>query len=112
MDWVKILSEQVEKSGSIQAVADQLGYSRPAISLALKGTYPGGTARLSAKVVSTFCDRIICPHSGSDISQSDCTSQRTRPQPQSDATELRHWLACQTCYLNLEMVRKRSIFHA
>jgi len=97
MNWLDILREQVEEAGSIQAVANQLGYSRPAISLALKENYPGGTDRLAAKVVATFCDRVLCPHSKENLSQGECTYLRTRPLPQSDVSELRHWYACRNC---------------
>lgn len=112
MNWLNILQEQVEKNGSIQAVANQLGYSRPAISLALKGNYPGGTDRLAAKVIATFCDRIICPHTKHDISQGDCTDLRTRPLPQSDVSELRQWSACQSCPNNPNHVCKKELENA
>ena len=97
IDWRKILQEEVKMAGSIQAVADQLGYARSSISLALADNYTGRTDKIRAKVIATFCDRIICEHTSLDMSQADCTDHRDRPLPQSDPSELRHWLVCQSC---------------
>lgn len=100
MNWLNLLQEQVDRAGSIQAVADELDYSRTSVSLALKGHYPGKTDKLRAKVISTYCDRLLCPHTGCDLAQDTCADLRTRPLPQSDPDELRHWLACQCCANN------------
>ena len=97
INWRQILREEVENAGSIQAVANQLGYARTSISLALGDNYKGRTDKIRAKVIATFCDRIICTHTGSDMSQFDCTDYRDRALPQSDPEELRHWLTCQSC---------------
>ena len=48
--WVKLLKEEAERT-SIAACARKIGYSRPAVSLALKGRYPAGTARLERRVM-------------------------------------------------------------
>ncbi len=102
IDWLQILSDEVEKAGSIQAVANQLGYARPSISLALGGKYPGGIDKLRAKVIATYCERVVCTHTGMDMSQGQCSDMRSRPLPQSDANELRHWMSCQSCPNNPE----------
>ena len=108
MDWLQILRDEVDKAGSIQAVADKLGYARPSISLALKGDYPGKTDRLKSKVIATFCERVICHHTSTDIAQIECADLRSRPLPQSDAGELRHWLCCQSCPNNPDMKGKSA----
>jgi len=96
-DWLNILREEVARAGSIKAVADQLGYKRPSISLALNGKYVGSTDKIRAKVIATFCDRIVCPHTNADLAQADCEFIRTGPMPQSDAKALNQWTACQFC---------------
>ncbi len=112
VDWLEILREQVEKFGTIQAVADQLGYNRSSVSSALSGNYPGGTGKIQAKVIATFCDRVLCPHTKTDVSQEVCTDLRTRALPQSDAGELRQWFACQDCPNNPNQTPLPEIKHA
>lgn len=112
IDYLNILREQVKIKGSIQAVADELGYNRSSISSALSGNYPGGTGKIQAKVIATYCDRIICPHTAGDMAQETCTTFRTRTLPTSDASELRHWLACQNCPLNPVAKSTKELSHA
>lgn len=97
-----VLDEQLRKPGAtITSVAGQIGYARTSLSLYLSGKYPSKSAhRLEAAILNTFCDRIVCPHLSSDIAQSQCHAYRTRPLPQSNAAELKHWLACQRCPVN------------
>ena len=96
-DWLNILREEVAKPRTIQAVADQLGYSRVTISRALSEKYDGSTDKIRAKVIATFFDRIVCPHTNADLAQADCEFIRTGPMPQSDAKALDQWTACQFC---------------
>ncbi len=109
MDWLQILRDEVDKAGSIQAVADKLGYARPSISHALNKKYPGKTDRVRAKVIATFCERVICHHTSTDIAQIECADLRSRPLPQSDAGELRQWLCCQSCPNNPDFTRRTAI---
>ena len=96
-----ILSEKLASGLTITQIANQIGYARPSLSLYLGGKYPSKSAqRLEAAILNTFCDRIVCPHLGSDIAQDQCHGYRTRPLPQSNPAELKHWLACQRCPLN------------
>jgi len=91
--WLRILRDQCEQS-SITDVAEKVGYGRSAISLALSGKYPGGTAKIAAKVIATFTDSVQCPHLGHDIIQAACADHQSRPMPTSDPAALRHWIAC------------------
>ena len=108
MSWTDILKGEVDKrvaagasrDAAIREVGAAIGYARPSIYAALKGEYPAGTARIAAAVLNTFCDRIVCPHLATDISQGECAGYRGRPVPQSDPDEFRHWLSCQTCRMN------------
>ncbi len=44
--WILLVEQRIEQLGSIQKVADELGYARPSLSLALSGKYKGSTDRL------------------------------------------------------------------
>ena len=93
VDWLTILRAEVAKS-SCTAVADQIGYSRSAVSLVLSGTYAGSTDRIGAKVIETFTTYVNCPHTGGPLAQMDCAEVQARPMPTSDAKALRHWTSC------------------
>lgn len=96
-----ILCEKLQSGLTITEIAAEIGYARPSLSLYLSGKYPSKSAhRLEAAILNTFCDRIVCPHLTRDIAQEQCHTYRTRPLPQSNAAELKHWLACQRCPVN------------
>lgn len=97
--WLVLLNEQLE-SKSITAVADEVGYSRTAISLAKAEKYTAGMDKLAARILDVYSDRIMCPHLQSDIAPNQCREFHTAPLPMSDPSELRHWLVCQTCSHN------------
>lgn len=104
IDWLDILRTEVKAKGSVAAVARELGYARTSISLALSGKYPGGTDKLKAKVIATYCDQIMCPHTDKSMSQVMCTSLRNRAMPQSEVNKLEHWFSCQICPNNPNFV--------
>jgi hypothetical protein len=97
---VAVLRLQVRVLGSVAAVAHKLGYSRPAISGALNGTYTGGTAKLRTRIADVFGVTTICPHLNRPIPADECNWWRTRPCPTSRASDVRHWAACKTCPFN------------
>lgn len=94
--WIAILRAEVATSNATQ-VATAIGYSRTAVSLVLSGKYQGGTDKIADAVLSTFANRILCPHLQADITPVECRDFQSRPMPQSEAHKLRHWMACQTC---------------
>lgn len=97
MHWLTLLAADVERSGSKAATARRVGVSRTAISLALKGTYPGDTGRLEAKVMAALAGRVPCPHDGTDIARDACAERSSSPMPMSGPAALRAWTACRTC---------------
>jgi len=108
-EWMALLAHRVVQLDGIKArVADELGVSRTAISLALAGRYPGGTGRIAAKVLARYriCD---CPWLKTDIVADECRQYRTRPMPQSNPGELRFWSACQDCPVGAVMARSEAI---
>jgi len=96
VDWLDLLKTEVAKS-NITQVANTIGYARTSVSLALNGKYVGSTDKLAAAVIEAFSDRFQCPHLKQAITKDDCLSFHTRSIPQSNASALRHWRACQSC---------------
>ncbi len=94
-DWLALLRRAVDEAGSRAAVARELGVSRTAVSLLLSGAYPGGTARMAARVIARY-DRLLCPHTGRIVPPEHCR-RMAGPVPTSSPAALRQWRACQTC---------------
>jgi hypothetical protein len=95
--WLEMLRSAVERSGSIQAVADQLGKSRTAISLVINGKYGDRSTDQIERAVLAKLDFVACPHLVAEIARADCDGFRLRKMPRSDAQKLRHWVACGRC---------------
>ena len=95
MDWLTLLRQEVDAT-SITATAAKIGYSRPSISLALAGRYPGGTAKISAAVLSKL-QVVDCPYLGRQIKGAECKDNALRPMPTGNPQELNFWRACQRC---------------
>lgn len=87
---------QIGAGKSRQKIADEIGYSRPAVSRYLSGTYGEGVVQIEAAILKRY-DRRICPHDGEEKKPEQCRRVALRPRPAGfpDAETL--WLACQTC---------------
>ncbi|WP_374467425.1 hypothetical protein [Ferrovibrio sp.] len=84
----------------LAGLADRIGMSRPSLSMLLADKYPGDPARMRAKVMLFLGEgQVSCPYLRQEIADSECRGYRTRPQPTSIPSELRHWTACQACQL-------------
>ncbi|SDQ17982.1 hypothetical protein [Pseudovibrio sp. Tun.PSC04-5.I4] len=106
-----LIEEQLSMLGSRQAVADELGVSRTAVSLYLAGKLEangGRIDRFERRAIERFCDRIMCPFLGSDISQANCQSNCERAIPTSDPAALRHWSACKRCPFNSALMEQEQ----
>ncbi|MFH7805474.1 hypothetical protein [Acinetobacter sp. BSP-53] len=53
-EWIVLVEQRIEQLGSIQKVAEELGYARPSLSLALRGKYVGNTDRLEQTVMKVL----------------------------------------------------------
>jgi hypothetical protein len=95
-DWLALLEADIAKTGSIQATADKLGYSRAAISLIRRGKYDGDPTRIIARI-NQICATVACPHLERDITGADCRAFAARPYPTSSSLEAAHWRACRCC---------------
>lgn len=83
-------------SSSVAAVARELDYSRPAVSMALSGRYLGRLDRLARRALERL-GGVICPHLGRPIPATECADHRRRPMPSGSARSFRHWQACRHC---------------
>lgn len=65
--WIVLVEQRIQQLGSIQKVADELGYARPSLSLALRGKYIGNTDRLEKTVIRVL-GAVHCPHLEQELS--------------------------------------------
>jgi len=89
------LARAAVESASITAVAEALGYSRPALSRYLSGAYPS-PGPIEAAIVSRY-DRRQCPHIGCEVPPEYCHQRALAPEPFGGRARLLHWQACQQC---------------
>ncbi|MBO9421739.1 hypothetical protein J7481_19685 [Labrenzia sp. R4_2] len=97
-----LISEQVEKLGSKQAVADRMGVSRTMVSLYLSGRYAdvgGRNDKFEQRALALFSNRVTCPHLQTDLSHDECAAHAASVMPMSDPKALKLWVACKSCAL-------------
>ncbi len=99
--WKQLVYERIEELGSIRKVAEELGYARPSLSLALRGKYKGDTATIEQKVMEIL-GPFECPFLKSKISLRTCRAYQERDAPTQNPAEMRHWRACQKCTYKIE----------
>lgn len=95
---MRLLRERAART-SVSAAARDLGYSRPAVSMALAGTYVGGLERMARRAMECF-GAVACPHLDAPIPAAVCAEHRSRPMPTGSARSFRHWQACRRCRHN------------
>lgn len=91
-DWLSVLRDHCRRA-TVSAVAEQLGYSRPAISRVLHGSYRG-TRPIAIAVVEKLGVR-TCPYLGRGITVEECRRHATFSA--ASPSHVRHWKACQAC---------------
>ena len=92
---------EIKRLGTISAVAQRIGYSRPALSLALRGKYGAGSLdHMERKIAAVLGSDVQCPHLGRAITTAACRATRLQPVPTHDPGELEHWQACKSCPRN------------
>lgn len=97
-EWLSWLRERVAEVGSMQAVAEEVGISRTAISLLLAGKYTAGTDKVAAKITAfAQRDRVWCPHLKVALDASACANYAAAAMPMSDPAALKLWIACRGC---------------
>lgn len=97
-EWLSWLRTRVAEIGSMQAVADEVGISRPAVSLLLAGKYTAGTDKVAAKITAfAKGDSVWCPYLKTALPASTCVEHAAAPMPMSDPSALKLWIACRSC---------------
>lgn len=98
-DWLELLRAAVARDArGISGVAELLGYSRPAISRALAGTY-GNTEHLQRAVLAGLA-RVDCPFLCASLAPQECAGYASRSYGGITAADVPHWRACRKCPLN------------
>lgn len=87
----------------LAGVAAHLGYSRPALSRYVNGSYIG-EAKLEATIFERYQGMRVCPHSGEEIPVAECRQRAFAPEPFGGAARLAAWQACQQCALRPQPV--------
>lgn len=82
-------------ASSKAAVARRLGYTRPAVSRLLSGSY-GDSEQLLRKAL-TVLDSVACPHTGREEPRALCVEQARCEPPTHNPFRLAHWHACRRC---------------
>lgn len=80
----------------LAGVAEALGYSRPALSRYVNGSYPGA-AKLEAAVFERYQGLRVCPHDGEEIPVAHCRKRAHAPEPFGGNARHDAWQFCQTC---------------
>jgi len=93
------LAEAAARATSKQAVANEIGYTRGAVSQYLSRSYGANPAKLEAAIVARY-DLHECPHTGINIGGPECQRRASAPRPFGGRAKENHWLACQTCRHN------------
>jgi transcriptional regulator with XRE-family HTH domain len=79
-----------------QQIALDIGYSRPAVSRYLSGTYGESVAGVEAAILKAY-DRRDCPHTGESVDPALCHKKALGPKPFGGTSRLAWWTSCQTC---------------
>lgn len=94
-DWINALRKACEDT-SQSRVASRLGVSGSMISQALKGKYPGDTAKLRTRVEGELMGAAVsCPVLG-DISSRHCLDCQRQPFAATNAQRVRLYRACRS----------------
>lgn len=95
-EWMQALRAAAKRMGGNAAVGRVLGFSRPAISRVLNGTY-GNTDNVRAAVHRLLLDPVECPGLQQVIDKATCQSWRQREFDGSNHVCVAMYRACQSC---------------
>lgn len=95
-DWRVLIEQAIDTDPrGITGVAMRLGYSRPAVSRVINGTY-GSTENFAKAVLAAYA-RIDCPHLKTSLAPDECRNFAGRSYRAITAAEVPHWRACKRC---------------
>lgn len=93
---LNLTQAQLAAGKTRQQIAIEIGYSRPAVSRYMSGSYGDGIEKLEAAILKVY-DRRDCPHTGEAIAPEVCQKKALGPKPFGGAERRTWWLCCQTC---------------
>lgn len=92
----ELLQQQVSAGVPLSQIAEQIGYSRPAVSLYARGKYERDCTAIEAALLRAF-DTRECPYTGETVTPETCTRKALSPRPFGGRARLAWWTCCQTC---------------
>jgi hypothetical protein len=91
----RIVESLVADGKTKTEIGREIGYSRAAVSRWL--SEPDYNAvHIEAAVIDRY-SRVDCPHLKSELSVAQCSAYALATCPTSNARDVRHWKACQSC---------------
>jgi hypothetical protein len=84
---------------SVQEQSVRLGYSRTALSLALRGKYGAGLSKLQQRFESAKSN-VDCPHLHRPITLLECRTYHVSPCNVANRDSVNHFKACRVCIHN------------
>lgn len=97
-EFIQVLADLVESTGSKKAAADQIGIDRASVSTLLANKYPASTAKMEGKILA-FTNAKTCPLLG-EISGVECQKNRELPYIGSNQQRIALFRACRQCKHN------------
>lgn len=93
---MELIRAQLASGKTLQQVARDIGYSRPAVSLYKSGKYPSEVEAIEAAIIKAY-DRRMCPHTAELIEPDVCARKALSPKPFGGTERLAWWSCCQRC---------------
>lgn len=95
-DWVRVLAERCDATGSQREVAKTVGYSPAVVSHILRNSYTGNLANVEARVRGALLgETVACPVLG-EISRDACLDEQKRPFSTGSGLRVRLHRACRS----------------
>lgn len=95
---LELLRQQKEAGKSQTRIADEVGVSPAAISLLLKGTYPGDIEAMCERIISAYSsDEVYCHALAERITVRDCAEWCRKPFAATNPQRVRMFRACREC---------------
>ena len=92
-DWIAALAGACDQAGQ-DAVAQQLGYSRTAVSLLVNGKYGRDQTKIQGAVRAALMRSVVeCPVLG-EIETTDCRAHQARPYTAANPTRVALYGEC------------------
>lgn len=91
-----LVFSQIGAGKSKAKIGEEIGYSRPAVSRYMSGTYGESVTAIEAAILKAY-DKRVCPHDQEEKQPDQCRRIALRPRPHGFPDAEERWLACQSC---------------